>query len=99
MFQLFLKIIQNRNRTSPFAFTGNKFEFRGVGSSQSIAGPNTVLNSIFADSMEVMADEIDGGKSFETVVKEFITKHRRIIFNGDGYSAKWEEKGQRTRIA
>lgn len=90
----FSKDNTDRNRTSPFAFTGNKFEFRGVGSSQSIAGPNTVLNSIFADSMEVMADEIDSGKSFETVVKEFITKHRRIIFNGDGYSAKWEEKAK-----
>ena len=80
------------NRTSPFAFTGNKFEFRAVGSSQSVAGPNTILNAILADAMEKMADEIESGKSFEDVVKEFVLAHKRIIFNGDGYSAEWEEE-------
>lgn len=66
----FLKDNTDRNRTSPFAFTGNKFEFRAVGSSQSVAGPNTILNAILADAMEKMADEIESGKSFEDVVKD-----------------------------
>lgn len=88
----FSKDNTDRNRTSPFAFTGNKFEFRAVGSSQSVAGPNTILNAILADAMEKMADEIESGKSFEDVVKEFVLAHKRIIFNGDGYSAKWEEE-------
>lgn len=88
----FSKDNTDRNRTSPFAFTGNKFEFRAVGSSQSVAGPNTILNAILADAMEKMADEIESGKSFEDVVKEFVLAHKRIIFNGDGYSAEWEEE-------
>lgn len=88
----FSKDNTDRNRTSPFAFTGNKFEFRAVGSSQSIAGPNTILNTILADEMEKMADELEAGKTFDEVVKEFISEHKRIIFNGDGYSAEWEEE-------
>lgn len=88
----FSKDNTDRNRTSPFAFTGNKFEFRAVGSSQSVAGPNTILNAILAYAMEKMADEIESGKSFEDVVKEFVLAHKRIIFNGDGYSAEWEEE-------
>ena len=88
----FSKDNTDRNRTSPFAFTGNKFEFRAVGSSQSVAGPNTILNAILADAMEKMADEIESGKSFDDVVKEFVLAHKRIIFNGDGYSAEWEEE-------
>ena len=88
----FSKDNTDRNRTSPFAFTGNKFEFRAVGSSQSVAGPNTILNAILADAMEKMADEIESGKSFEDVVKEFVLAHKRIIFNGDGYSAESEEE-------
>lgn len=88
----FSKDNTDRNRTSPFAFTGNKFEFRGVGSSQSVAGPNTILNTIFADAMEEMADELEAGKAFDEVVKVFISDHKRIIFNGDGYSAEWEEE-------
>lgn len=88
----FSKDNTDRNRTSPFAFTGNKFEFRAVGSSQSVAGPNTILNAILADAMEKMADEIESGKLFEDVVKEFVLAHKRIIFNGDGYSAEWEEE-------
>ena len=91
----FSKDNTDRNRTSPFAFTGNKFEFRAVGSSQSIAGPNTVLNAILADEMEKMADELEAGKTFDEVVKEFISEHKRIIFNGDGYSAEWEEEAAR----
>lgn len=88
----FSKDNTDRNRTSPFAFTGNKFEFRAVGSSQSVAGPNTILNSILADAMEKMADELEAGKTLDEVVKEFITAHKRIIFNGDGYSTEWEEE-------
>lgn len=88
----FSKDNTDRNRTSPFAFTGNKFEFRAVGSSQSVAGPNTILNAILADAMEKMAAELEAGKTFDEVVKEFITAHKRIIFNGDGYSAEWEEE-------
>ena len=91
----FSKDNTDRNRTSPFAFTGNKFEFRAVGSAQSVAGPNTILNSMLAEEMTQMADAIEGGKSFEEVVKEFISKHKRIIFNGDGYSAEWEEEAKR----
>lgn len=91
----FSKDTTDRNRTSPFAFTGNKFEFRALGSSQSIAGSNTVLNSILADSINDMADAIEGGKEFGEVVKEFISNHRRIIFNGDGYSATWKEEAAR----
>ena len=91
----FSKDNTDRNRTSPFAFTGNKFEFRAVGSSQSIAGPNTILNAILADEMEKMAEELEAGKTFDEVVKEFISEHKRIIFNGDGYSAEWEEEAAR----
>lgn len=76
-------------------FTGNKFEFRAVGSSQSIAGPNTILNSILAYEMEEMADEIESGKEPMEVIKEFLSQHQRIIFNGDGYSKEWEEEAKR----
>ena len=91
----FPKDTTDRNRTSPFAFTGNKFEFRAVGSAQSVAGPNTILNAMLAEEMTQMAEAIEGGKSFEEVVKEFISEHKRIIFNGDGYSAEWEEEAKR----
>lgn len=91
----FSKDNTDRNRTSPFAFTGNKFEFRAVGSSQSIADPNTILNSILAYEMEEMADEIESGKEPMEVIKEFLSQHQRIIFNGDGYSKEWEEEAKR----
>lgn len=91
----FSKDNTDRNRTSPFAFTGNKFEFRAVGSSQSIAGPNTILNSILAYEMEEMADEIESGKEPMEVIKKFLSQHQRIIFNGDGYSKEWEEEAKR----
>lgn len=94
----FSKDNTDRNRTSPFAFTGNKFEFRAVGSSQSIAGPNTILNSILAYEMEEMADEIESGKEPMEVIKEFLSQHQRIIFNGDGYSKEWEEEAKRRRL-
>ncbi len=91
----FAKDNTDRNRTSPFAFTGNKFEFRGVGSSQSIAIANTMLNSILAMEMKKMADAIESGKKVLDVIKEFLDSHKRIIFNGDGYSHEWEEEATR----
>lgn len=91
----FSKDNTDRNRTSPFAFTGNKFEFRAVGSSQSVGGANTILNAILADSMNDMSDELEKGKSVEEVMQKFIKDHKRIIFNGDGYSAEWEKEAKK----
>ena len=88
----FAKDRADRNRTSPFAFTGNKFEFRGVGSSQSIANPNTMLNSILAIEMKEMADLIESGKKAIDVIREFFVNHKRVIFEGDGYSYEWEKE-------
>jgi glutamine synthetase len=92
----------DRNRTSPFAFTGNKFEFRAVGSSQSISLPITILNTIVADAVDSLAArlqaKLDLGAPFETavaeVIKETWAKHRRIVFNGDGYSQAWHEEAE-----
>jgi glutamine synthetase len=97
----------DRNRTSPFAFTGNKFEFRAVGSSASIAWPNTVLNTIVAESLDHVAGELEsaiGAKPTEaklqsavvSVLKQLIHKHKRVIFDGDNYSEEWHaEAGRR----
>lgn len=89
----------DRNRTSPFAFTGNKFEFRMVGSSMSIAGPNTTLNTIVADTLCKFADELEGAEDFDVAVhdliKKTLTDHQRIIFNGNGYSDAWVEEAER----
>lgn len=83
----------DRNRTSPFAFTGNKFEFRSVGSSQSISGPNTILNTIVADSLCQFADVLEQSKNFdadlEKLIKDTLAQHKRIIFNGNGYGEEW----------
>ncbi len=83
----------DRNRTSPFAFTGNKFEFRMVGSADSIASPNTTLNAIVAEAFCEAADRLEAAADFEQAVhdliKEYLTKHQRIIFNGNGYSDEW----------
>ena len=87
----FAKDNTDRNRTSPFAFTGNKFEFRGVGSSQSVALANTMLNTILSKEYDEMASLIEQGKKPLDVIKEFLNAHRRIIFNGDGYSSNWEK--------
>jgi glutamine synthetase len=95
----FSKDNTDRNRTSPFAFTGNKFEFRAVGSAQSIAGPNTILNSILAAEMEEMADAIEAGQKPIEVIKTFLSEHKRIIFNGDGYSTEWEIEAQKRGLA
>ena len=92
----FPKDTTDRNRTSPFAFTGNKFEFRMVGSTQSIAFPMMVLNTIVADQIKKMTDELEGADDFETACKALIrrelTAHQRIIFNGNGYSDEWVEE-------
>lgn len=88
----FKKDSTDRNRTSPFAFTGNKFEFRGVGSSQSIAIANTMLNTILAYSMKEMADRIEAGQNKTEIIKEYFRNHRRIIFEGDGYSNEWDKE-------
>ncbi len=89
----------DRNRTSPFAFTGNKFEFRMVGSSDSIADPNTTLNAIVAEAFCEAADRLEGAEDFELAVhdliKEYLTEHQRIIFNGNGYSEEWVREAER----
>ena len=85
----FAKDTTDRNRTSPFAFTGNKFEFRGVGSAQSIGTVNTMLNTILASQMSEMSNLIESGKEPMEVIREFILNHKRIIFSGDGYSSEW----------
>jgi glutamine synthetase len=95
----FRKDATDRNRTSPFAFTGNKFEFRMVASSMSVASANTVLNTIVADVLSNMADELEKAGDFDLAVhdliKKTITEHIRIVFNGNGYSKEWIEEAER----
>lgn len=95
----FTKDATDRNRTSPFAFTGNKFEFRMVGSTQSIAEPNIVLNTIVADALCEIADELEQAENFDMavhdVIKELVKKHKRIVFNGNAYSDEWVEEAKR----
>ena len=90
----FTKDTTDRNRTSPFAFTGNKFEFRSLGSQLNIACPNIMLNTIIADELEQFADELEGKDDFNsalnTLIKRVIKEHKRIIFNGDGYADAWK---------
>ena len=89
----------DRNRTSPFAFTGNRFEFRSVGSNLSISGPNTIMNAILADSLRAFADELEQSKNFDEdlqkLIKREITAHWRILFNGNGYGQEWIEEAER----
>ena len=89
----------DRNRTSPFAFTGNKFEFRMVGSSDSIAPANVVLNTIVAESFKEIADELENADNFDMachdMIKKLFTEHHRIVFNGNGYSDEWVEEAER----
>ena len=89
----------DRNRTSPFAFTGNKFEFRMVGSTDSISSPNVVLNTIVAEAFKEAADELEKAEDFELAVhdmiKEMLAAHKRIIFNGNGYSDAWVEEAEK----
>ena len=89
----------DRNRTSPLAFTGNRFEFRSVGSALSISGPNTILNAILANSLCDFADELEKSKDFDKdlqkLIKREITAHWRILFNGNGYGKEWIEEAER----
>jgi len=94
----------DRNRTSPFAFTGNKFEFRAVGSSQSIAGPLVALNTIVAESLDFIATELEqatGGDparlpaAVESLLQKMIDSHKAVVFNGNGYSQEWQEEAAR----
>ena len=95
----FPKDTSDRNRTSPFAFTGNKFEFRMVGSSQSISEANIILNTAVADVLRRYADELEGTADFESalheLIKRSIREHRRIIFNGNGYEEAWLREAAR----
>lgn len=95
----FIKDATDRNRTSPFAFTGNKFEFRMVGSADSIGSPNTTLNAIVAEAFCEAADVLEQAEDFDLAVhdliKEYMTKHQRIVFNGNGYSDEWVAEAER----
>ena len=95
----FQKDATDRNRTSPFAFTGNKFEFRMVGSTQSISDPNVMLNTIVADALCEACDELEKAENFDLAVHDMIKKniaeHKRIIFNGNGYSEEWVQEAER----
>ena len=95
----FQKDATDRNRTSPFAFTGNKFEFRMLGSTASIANPNIVLNTIVADVFCEIADKLEKAEDFDLAVhdliKEYISEHKRIVFNGNGYSDEWLAEAER----
>ena len=95
----FSKDTTDRNRTSPFAFTGNKFEFRMPGSAENLSDCNTILNTAVAKELKGYADELEGAEDFTSaaiaLVKRTIRDHRRVIFNGNGYSAEWEEEAAR----
>ncbi len=95
----FQKDATDRNRTSPFAFTGNKFEFRMVGSTQSISDPNVILNTIVADELAAIADEMEQAEdpryTAHEIIKRLLSEHQRIVFNGDGYSDDWVEEAER----
>jgi glutamine synthetase len=89
----------DRNRTSPFAFTGNKFEFRTVGSSQSIAGPNVALNTVAAEALDEIATRLEKAKNKNAeaaaIIKEFYKNHKKVIFNGNNYSPEWEKEAKK----
>jgi len=99
----FPKDTTDRNRTSPFAFTGNKFEFRMLGSAFSISGPNIVLNTIVAESLRQFADELEKSKNFKgdlaALIKKTITEHKRIVFNGNNYAEEWVVEAQRRGLS
>ncbi len=100
---IFRKDTTDRNRTSPLAFTGNKFEFRMVGASQNIALPNTVLNAAVAESLRSFADRLEAAEDLEgtlaALIKETFATHKRIIFDGNGYSAEWEKEAARRGLS
>jgi glutamine synthetase len=93
----------DRNRTSPFAFTGNKFEFRAVGASANIAGPNTVLNTIVAESLDYIATKLEadvkGGKTLNAAIQELlpaiIKENKKVVYNGDGYTEEWHKEAEK----
>jgi glutamine synthetase len=97
------KDVTDRNRTSPFAFTGNKFEFRAPGSNQNCAGPNVVLNTIVADALDDICTQLEAdigsGKDFnealQTVLQDIVKKHKRILFNGDNYTPDWHKEAEK----
>ncbi len=93
----------DRNRTSPLAFTGNKFEFRMLGSSQSVSGPNIALNTIMAEELAQFADELEQAEDFDTTLQELVCRtfkeHKRIIFDGNGYSEEWKEEAARRGLS
>ena len=95
----FVKDTSDRNRTSPFAFTGNKFEFRSVGSSENVACTNTILNTIVADAFCDFADELENAEDIrsaaESLIRKTLKAHKRIIFNGDNYSAEWVAEAEK----
>ena len=95
----FAKDATDRNRTSPFAFTGNKFEFRMVGSRDSVAAPNVVLNTIVAEVFQEVCDELEAAEDFDMkvhdLIKRFASEHQRIVFNGNGYSDEWVEEAEK----
>ncbi|MBE6686258.1 MAG: glutamine synthetase type III [Ruminococcaceae bacterium] len=99
----FPKDTTDRNRTSPFAFTGNKFEFRMPGSALSVAGPSTVINTIVADVLSDFADKLETSeditKTLNKLIRRTIREHKRIIFNGDGYSDEWKEEAARRGLS
>ena len=93
----------DRNRTSPMAFTGNKFEFRMLGSSQSISGPNIALNTIMAEELKQFADELESSADFQAdlqkLIRRVFTEHQRIIFNGNGYDGNWIAEAERRGLS
>jgi len=99
----FLKDATDRNRTSPFAFTGNKFEFRMVGSEDSVGEPNIVLNTIVAEAFSDACDELEKAEDFDSAVHDLIKKllneHQRIVFNGNGYSPEWAAEAEKRGLA
>ena len=103
MLPVFRKDATDRNRTSPFAFTGNKFEFRMLGSSQSIAGPCIVLNTVVAEELEQFADALEGAQDFNAALNELIRKtireHKRILFDGNGYDESWIAEAERRGLS
>ena len=99
----FPKDSTDRNRTSPFAFTGNKFEFRMPGASISIGGPNTILNAIVAEALDQFATELEGAEDFDSackaLIKKNITEHKRILFNGNGYDDAWIDEAKKRGLS
>ena len=93
----------DRNRTSPMAFTGNKFEFRMLGASQSISGPNIALNTIMAEELKQFADELEASRDFQAdlpkLIRRVFTEHQRIIFNGNGYDEAWLEEAKKRGLS